>query len=86
MPEVAIVTLLIAFPLVGVVTRRWITLLFPAFAWPIFYLGLQRGWWGHGVGDGWQYAAALLTGAGVFSTSVAIAAGRIFAAHRRRPA
>lgn len=44
----------------------------PLFGVPAFYLGLEREWWGYGLGDGWQYAmfavltvAVLVTAAGV---------------------
>jgi hypothetical protein len=79
MPEAAIVALLIAFPLVGAIARRWLALLLPIVGWPLFYFGLNRGWWGDGTGDGWQLAAAMLTVAGVGSTAVVIAIAR---AHR----
>jgi hypothetical protein len=76
MPEVAIVTLLIAFPLLGAIARRWSVLLLPIAGWPLFYLGLTRGWWGGGTGDGWQFAALLLTVIGLVSTALAIALAR----------
>ncbi|NED96030.1 hypothetical protein G1H11_11985 [Phytoactinopolyspora alkaliphila] len=28
---------------------------------PFSYVALWLGWWGHGVGDGWQYIALILT-------------------------
>jgi hypothetical protein len=75
-PEAAVVALLIAFPLIGVITRRWVALLLPAIGWPVFYAGLNRGWWGHGTGDGWEYAAVVLTSFGIVSTALAIGAAR----------
>jgi uncharacterized membrane protein len=76
MPEVAVIGLLIAFPLVGLLARSWLVIVFPLVGWPLFYLGLNRGWWGDGTGDGWQYAAVLLTAVGVVTTVIAIALAR----------
>jgi hypothetical protein len=40
------------------------------------YGGLKQGWWGHGVGDGWQYVAVVITTFGVVTTALAIAFAR----------
>jgi hypothetical protein len=86
MPEAAIVVLLFAFPLVGLLTRRWAALLLPAIGWPLFYAGLDRHWWGYGLGDGWELAAIVLTAAGVLTTAGAIALVRsLSGGHARRP-
>jgi hypothetical protein len=82
MAEAAFVGLLILFPAAGVLARSWGALLLPALGWPLFYLGLNRGWWGNGTGDGWQYAAVLITAFGVVSTAISVAAAR---AMRRTP-
>jgi uncharacterized membrane protein len=76
MPEVAVIGLLIAFPLVGLLAGRWLVIVLPLVGWPLFYLGLNRNWWGHGTGDGWQYAAALLTVIGIVTTALAVALAR----------
>jgi hypothetical protein len=80
------VALWVAFPLVGLFARRWIVLLLPAIGWPLFFLGLNRGWWGYGTGDGWQYGLALALTIGLITTALAIAAGRYlnppFSSHR----
>lgn len=73
---VPMIALLIIFPLVGLVARRWLTPALPLIGWPLSYVGLNRGWWGEGTGDGWPYAAALLTAIGVLTTAVAIAGAR----------
>ena len=78
MPEAAMVALLIAFPFLGLVSCRWSALLLPLVGWPLFYLGLNQAWWGYGTGDGWQFAAVLLTVIGVGSTAIAIAVARTF--------
>ncbi len=76
MGEAAFIVLLIAFPLLGGAMRRWLALLFPVIAWPLFYVGLSRDWWGHGIGDGWQYLAVLMTTIGVVTTALAVALSR----------
>jgi hypothetical protein len=75
MPAV-IIGLLIAFPLVGLLARRWLSLIIPFVCWPLFYIGVNKGWWGGGTGDGWQYAAALLTVIGVITTAATVAVAR----------
>jgi hypothetical protein len=77
-----VVLLLVLGPLIGFVSRRWLAVLIPAVAWPLFYVGLDEGWWGSGTGDGWQYVAAAFTTAGLFSTAFAVGAAR---AQMRRP-
>jgi hypothetical protein len=76
MPEVFVVGLLVAVPAIGAAARRWPALLVPLVAWPMYFLGLEREWWGYGVGDGWQLGASVLTAFGVATTAIAIAAGR----------
>jgi hypothetical protein len=74
--DATVYTLLIAFPLLGVLTRRWVTVSLPALAWPIFYEGLNNGWWLDGTGDGWQAIRTALTIVGVASTALAVLAAR----------
>jgi hypothetical protein len=82
--EALVITLLIAFPLVGAVARRWAAILLPLLAWPLFYLGLDQGWWGNGLGDGWQYAAAALGSVGVATTALLVALARRLQPRRSR--
>jgi len=56
------------------VVGRWWTVLVPAVALGVLYSGLKGGWWGHGVGDGWPVAMALVLGAGLFAAVVGVAA------------
>jgi hypothetical protein len=71
------IALLIAFPLVGLVTRRPWSVVLPLGAWPLFYVGLNRGWWGCcGTGDGWQPLAVLLAFVGAVTTALAVGLGR----------
>jgi hypothetical protein len=74
--NVVAIGLLIAFPAIGLATRRWESVLLPLGGWPIFYAGLNRNWWLDGTGDGWQAVAVTLTCVGVVSTIIGVAAGR----------
>jgi hypothetical protein len=76
--EATVYILLIAFPLLGVLTRRWLTVALPALAWPIFYEGLNNGWWLDGTGDGWQTSRTSLTIIGVATTALAVLTARRF--------
>ncbi len=76
MLEAAAVGLLIVFPLLGILTRRWLVVVLPLVVWPIFYAGLNRGWWLNGTGDGWQVACASFTVIGVISTAFAVLIAR----------
>ena len=82
--EAAAIALLIAFPLAGGVIRRWSALALPLVGWPAFYLVLDQGWWGNGLGDGWQYVAAALLLVGVVTTAALVALAR-WAMTRRTP-
>lgn len=84
MPEAVWIALLLVFPAAGALARRWVATLLPLLGWPLFCLGLDRGWWLYGTGDGWREAAALLTLAGVATTATAVAVGRVLARPRPR--
>ena len=47
-------------------------LMVPLIVWPVFYVGLLRGWWGYGVGDGWYFVALLVTLAGLAIVGVGL--------------
>ena len=76
--EGVVLAMLVAFPLAGLAARHWLALIFPAVAWPLFYAGVTRHWWGHGTGDAWQFVAIMLTLVGVGSTALAISVARAF--------
>ena len=48
---------------------RWPVAFAAPAAWILFVLGRKADWWGHGVGDGWEYA--LLAGAVVAAAGAA---------------
>jgi hypothetical protein len=80
------VALLIGFPTLGLLTRRWIAVLLPIFAWPTYYIGLNQEWWGlNGTGDGWQYLAVIFTAFGAVTTAPAVVLGQHFASRFARP-
>ncbi len=76
--EATVYGLLIAFPLLGALTRRWLTVALPAIGWPIYYEGLNNGWWLYGTGDGWQTIRTSLTILGIASTALAVLVARRF--------
>lgn len=52
--------------LAGFILRRWLAVLSIGILLilgcaVLFYAGLHRGWWGHGLGDNWFYAAKVTT-------------------------
>jgi hypothetical protein len=73
-----VVAMLIVFPLLGLMIRRWLALIFPIVGWPLFYVGLTHHWWGYGTGDAWQFVATFLTLVGVGSTGLAVSVARAF--------
>lgn len=76
MLEATVSGLLILFPLIGVLARRWFAVAPPLVAWPIFDAGLNKGWWLYGTGDGWEYVALSMTVFGVASTALAVGIAR----------
>ena len=62
---VVAVSMVVAF-----VVGRWWVLICPLVVVPMFYLGADRGWWGNGLGDGWQYVM-------VFGVALAVASGTV---------
>ena len=74
--EALFIALLVAFPLAGVVMRRWTAVGLPAIGWPLFYLGPNQGWWGNGLGDGWQDVAAWALLVGLVSAALVVGLAR----------
>ncbi len=71
---VPILVTVLASGLVGFVVGRWRALLVPIGGLTLFYVGLNAGWWGYGVGDAWQFAMATLVVAGVVGAVAGVAA------------
>ncbi len=68
--------LLLACPLIGALVRSWLVVALPIVVWPAFYLGLNKGWWLYGTGDGWQRNAWFFTLLGLATTAVSVTAAR----------
>jgi hypothetical protein len=68
---VLLLVLITALPsaFAGFLIGRWPVAFVAPAAWVLFVLGEKSDWWGHGVGDGWEYA--LLLGAVVAASSAA---------------
>jgi hypothetical protein len=59
---------------IGFAIGRWGVIVPASAVWPLYLLGLKEGWWGSGVGEGWQYSlafgvllVAIATGTGVLA-------------------
>jgi len=73
---VLVLGLLIVFPVLGMLTRRWLVVVLPLVAWPLLYEGVHRGWYLYGAGEGWQEARTSLTLIGVATTALAVLVAR----------
>ena len=60
MTAAVVVVGIVAFGAIGALARRWSVVGLPLLVWPLYYLGLDAGWWGSGLGDGWPFALALV--------------------------
>ena len=76
MLEASFFTLVVAFPTIGALTRRWIAVALPLVGWPIYYIGMNRGWWLNGTGDGWELIARSMTAIGLVTTAAAVGIAR----------
>jgi hypothetical protein len=57
--------------------HQWWVMAVPLAVIPLFYAGLVKGWWGAGVGDGWQFVAAAATLLALLAATLGVAAGRL---------
>jgi hypothetical protein len=72
--EVILVVILAASVVVGFgVGRPWVVLA-PIAVIGAFYTGLNAGWWGNGVGDGWQVLMAGVMAVGFLAAAVGVGA------------
>ncbi len=81
MMEVAFAVAVASLALAAFVIGRTWSLVLPLPVVPAFYLGLDRQWWGDGLGDGWQFAFVLALALGVAATAVGVAGRALL--HRR---
>jgi hypothetical protein len=77
---------LIASGLVGFLIARWWAVLVPVGGLALLYAGLNAGWWGHGVGDGWQVAMAILMVVGAAAAAGGATARALVMPRVKRPA
>ena len=61
----------------GFASRRLAAVAVAAAAVVVFYVGLDSGWWGDGVGDGWQTVMAAMVILNVLLTAAAVTVARI---------
>jgi hypothetical protein len=57
---------------VGVLVGRWSIVILCAAVFPIYFLGLQKGWWGNGTGDGWQILLVVGTAAAMTGSAAGV--------------
>jgi hypothetical protein len=73
--EFTLIALIVASAALGFVTARWWAVAVAVVLILAFYVGLDRGWWGNGTGDGWEYAMVAVA---IFAAAgAAVAAGRL---------
>lgn len=65
----------------GFLVGRWIIVVASAAAFPLYVVGVEAAWWGHGLGDGWQ---PLLVGSTVAATMGSAAGVALRNARRQR--
>jgi hypothetical protein len=68
--------MLVAGAALGALVARWPVVPVAAGAWPAFMLGLEQGWWGNGVGDGWQVSLVVGAAAGAVGAAFGVWARR----------
>jgi hypothetical protein len=66
---------------VGFAIPRWFAVPAVSALVPLYMLGLSQGWWGTGVGDGWQYGLAI----GIAVAAIGAAAGVLARRSKQRP-
>jgi hypothetical protein len=70
--ELVLYPLLVIVSLSGVLIGRWWALLIPWNVWPIYFLGVGMGLWGHGLGDGWQYGFLLVVAISLAAVAIGV--------------
>jgi hypothetical protein len=72
--EVVLVVILAASAVVAFGIARLWAVVIPIAAIGAFYVGLNAGWWGNGVGDGWQFVMAGVMAVGVLAAAIGLGA------------
>jgi hypothetical protein len=70
--EAVVIILFVLVALSSAVIGRLWALVIPLLVWPVYFLGLDRDWWGYGMGDGWQLGAVAITGVSLISVAVCV--------------
>jgi hypothetical protein len=70
----AVLTVVAVSMVVAFVVGQWWVVICPLFVVPTYYLGLERGWWGNGLGDGWPYVMLFGLALAIGSATVGLAA------------
>lgn len=65
---------------VGFLVGRWSIVILCAAAFPAYFLGLEKGWWGNGTGDG----AGILLVMSIFAATTGSAAGVVLRRNAKR--
>jgi len=65
------------FVAAGFAVPRWPVFVVAAVLVPFYFAGLVAGWWGSGVGDGWQFALAIGTAASMVGAVAGVATRRL---------
>jgi hypothetical protein len=81
-PAVIIFGAIVGVAVAAMVVGRWWALALPFVVVPLLYLGLGRGWWGAGLGDGWEFAMVGVWALAVGAASVAVAVRALARSHR----
>ncbi|MDQ5821964.1 MAG: hypothetical protein M3540_11040 [Actinomycetota bacterium] len=56
----------------GFAVGTWVAVVPAGSVWPLYVLGLKQSWWGHGVGDGWEYALIVITAALILGSATGV--------------
>jgi hypothetical protein len=75
---------LVPFAALGFVVGRFSVIVVPPLACCVYFVGLGSGWWGSGLGDGWPFALAALSLAGVLAVAAGVGVRRRASRTRRR--
>jgi hypothetical protein len=74
---IPVIVVAAAFVAAGFAMARWPVVVIAAALVPFYFAGLVAGWWGSGVGDGWQFALAIGTAASTVGALVGVATRRL---------